>query len=59
MNYPIVIGELIFVSVAWALRDCPDKPEVIMSWPGAGNRLWRLLIRFKNNLLIISNRDNT
>ncbi|PWY75036.1 actin-like ATPase domain-containing protein [Aspergillus heteromorphus CBS 117.55] len=26
------------ISVAWALGHCPDKPEVITSWPGQGNR---------------------
>ncbi|PWY73462.1 actin-like ATPase domain-containing protein [Aspergillus eucalypticola CBS 122712] len=46
-NPRIVIGldfGTTYSGVAWALRDCPDKPEVIMSWPGAGNRLWRRLI---------------
>ncbi|GFN20290.1 Hsp70 family protein [Aspergillus tubingensis] len=40
-NPRIVIGldfGTTYSGVAWALRDCPDKPEVIMSWPGAGNR---------------------
>ncbi|RDK39918.1 actin-like ATPase domain-containing protein [Aspergillus phoenicis ATCC 13157] len=40
-NPRIVIGldfGTTYSGVAWALSDCPDKPEVIMSWPGEGNR---------------------
>ncbi|PYI07367.1 actin-like ATPase domain-containing protein [Aspergillus sclerotiicarbonarius CBS 121057] len=40
-NPRIVIGldfGTTYSGVAWALSDCPDKPEVITSWPGSGNR---------------------
>ncbi|RAL01421.1 Hsp70 family protein [Aspergillus ibericus CBS 121593] len=40
-NPRIVIGldfGTTYSGVAWALSDCPDKSEVITSWPGSGNR---------------------
>ncbi|TPR10694.1 Transmembrane amino acid transporter family protein [Aspergillus niger] len=40
-NPRIIIGldfGTTYSGVAWALSDCADKPEVITSWPGGGNR---------------------
>ncbi|OJJ67906.1 hypothetical protein ASPBRDRAFT_199609 [Aspergillus brasiliensis CBS 101740] len=40
-NPRIIIGldfGTTYSGVAWALSDCSDKPEVITSWPGGGNR---------------------